>query len=193
MVIILDKFTNSVNKDVNPDKVWSHLETMYNLEALDESESLPFPNDEREFTLPESDFGYLQIKKEEKLETEKKNVQKGRETPKLVKDLKKEEKTPLNISNVKDSQRRDSKDSGKDVKMSSVKKEAKKELEKSTPKGNRGRTPKEDKGNKNKIDETPRAAKRPLRNSLKADDSGSSGKASPVTVTPSNAKRRRVQ
>lgn len=45
---------------------------------------------------------------------------------------------------------------------------------------------------KSKNEETPRANKRPTRGSLKPDDSGSNGKASPVTVTPSGVKRRRL-
>lgn len=45
---------------------------------------------------------------------------------------------------------------------------------------------------KPKNEETPRTNKRPTRGSLKPDDNGSNGKASPVTVTPGNLKRRRL-
>lgn len=136
MALILDKFTENLNKDIDPSKVWTHLGTMYNLEALDESESLPFPNDEKEFSLPEMEFGMLQSKKEDKSESEKKvSNQKGRETPKNLKEIKKDEKTPLasRTPKEKEVQRRDSKDS-KDGKTGSVKKEIKKESEKSNVK-----------------------------------------------------------
>ncbi|KAJ8952845.1 hypothetical protein NQ314_007451 [Rhamnusium bicolor] len=193
MAFICDKFTDNLHKDIDPGKIWAHLETMYNLEALDESESIPFPNSEKEFNLPESDFGNLITKKEE--EKCKSQPQKGgRETPKLVKEVKKEEKTP--IRNQKE--RRDSKE-GKDNNKTSTtaKKEIKKEPEKNkAPVKGRSSTgtPKEDnKVLKNKSEDTPKPTKRPTRGSLKPnDDSGSSGKSSPVTVMPSSAKRRRI-
>lgn len=199
MALIMDKFTDHLKKDIHPDKVWSHLETMYNLDALDESESLPFPNDERDFALPESEFGQLQLKKEEKIEPEKKPNQKGRETPKMVKEPKKEEKTiPINRTNNKEAQRRDSKDSRDGKQVNSAKKEVKKEVEK-VVKPVKGRNSvqnndeKQSKGGKVKNEDVPRAAKRPTRGSLKPDDTGSNGKASPLTVTPNSGKRRRVQ
>lgn len=188
------------NKDIQSDKVWAHLDTMYNLEVLDESESLPFPNDEQDFTLPQSEFGELQHKKEDRAEAEKKQaaVQKGRETPKNMKEIKKEEKTPVAKQNVKekDKERRDSKDSRDGKVTNSVKKEVKKEKdEKPKPKGRASSVNNGDekaKGGKGKQEETPRAPKR-TRGSLKPDDTGSNGKASPVTVTASATKRRRVQ
>lgn len=100
---------DNINKEVESEKIWSHLETMYNLEALDESESLPFPNDEREFCLPEAEFGSLKALKEEKSDDKKTNTAKGRETPKNMKETKKEDKL-LNRS-IKEVQRRDSKES----------------------------------------------------------------------------------
>ncbi|KAJ3647732.1 hypothetical protein Zmor_019594 [Zophobas morio] len=180
MAFICDKFAENFQKEVSSDRVWAHLETMYNLEALDESESIPFPNSEKEFALPESEFGALLAKKDE----DKKSLQKGRETPK--KEVKKEEKTLVR----KEVPRRDSKDS-KEKAPTSAKKELKKEPEKSKSKGKSSNsTPKEE--NKAKKDDTPKPAKRPTRGSLKPDDSSSSGKSSPVTVTPPAAKRRRI-
>ncbi|KAJ8925572.1 hypothetical protein NQ315_009412 [Exocentrus adspersus] len=191
MAFICDKFTESLHKDIDPGKIWAHLETMYNLEVLDESESIPFPNTEREFNLPDSDFGNLISKKEE--EKTKVQAQKGdKETPKPVKESKKEEKTP--VRNQKE--RRDSKE-GKDNKTPNVpKKEIKKEPEKTKGPGkgrNSNATPKDDSKSKNKNEETPKPTKRPTRGSLKPnDDSGSSGKSSPITVTPTSTKRRRI-
>lgn len=193
MAFIWDKFTENLNKDIESEKIWEHLETMYNLEALDESESLPFPNDEKEFYLPDSEYGALKSKKEEKTE-ERKSMHKGRETPKAVKEPKKEEKTPNR--NIKEVQRRDSKE-GKEIKTTPVaKKEVKKEPEKLKVVKSRNSTSsskEEIKTNKNTPkEENSRSVKRPTRGSQKADDSGSSGKASPVTVTPTSTKRRRL-
>lgn len=192
MAFICDKFTDNMHKDIDSHKIWTHLETMYNLEALDESESIPFPNGEREFNLPEADFGNLIDKKEEekgKIATQKI----GLETPKTLKDIKREDKT--SVRNQKE--RRDSKE-GKDNNKtpSTSKKEIKKEIEKNkTPKSRNSiiTVTKDEKSPKIKLEETPKLAKRPTRGSLKSnDDSGSSGKSSPITVTPSNPKRRRI-
>lgn len=186
MAFICDKFTDNLHKDIDPEKIWAHLETMYNLEALDESESIPFPNSEKEFILPESEFGSLINKKEE----EKHKLQPskgGHETPKLVKELK-EEKTPVKALK----EHRDSKE-GKDnnkTPLSAVKKDM--EPKKTPVKGRSSNVNlKEEKTPKNKSEDTPKP-KRPTRGSLKPnDDSGSSGKSSPVTVTPT-PKRRRI-
>ncbi|XP_022921069.1 MRG/MORF4L-binding protein isoform X1 [Onthophagus taurus] len=190
MAFICDKFIDNINKEVHSGKIWAHLETMYNLEALDESESLPFPNDEKEFCLPEAEYGTLKAKKEEKGD-DKKNV-KGRETPKNMKEMKKEEKTL--VRTIKDiRERRDSRDS-KDGKPLSAKKDNKKEVvEKGKIKLRNSiqNVKEENKSLKNIKEETPRAVKRPLRGSLK-DDSNSNGKSSPVNVTPTSTKRRRV-
>lgn len=191
MAFICDKFTDNLHKDIDPEKIWTHLETMYNLEALDESESIPFPNSEKEFILPESEFGNLINKKEE--EKSKLLVPKGgRETPKLVKEIKKEEKTPMKTLK----EHRDSKE-GKDNKTPlSVKKEIKKESDiKKTPGKSRNinTSIKEEKMPKIKNEDTPKLTKRPTRGSFKPnDDSGSSGKSSPINVTPM-PKRRRIQ
>ncbi|XP_030750321.1 MRG/MORF4L-binding protein [Sitophilus oryzae] len=185
MALICDKFSESLNKDIDPQKIWAHLETMYNLEALDENESIPFPNNEREFCLPESEFGMLLIKKEE--DDEKTSM----EMPKLARDTKKDEKTLT--KNTKDTTlRRDSKEGKDNNKMlSNNKKDIKKEAEKSGKPSSKNRNSTNVKDD-NKGRDTPKPTKR-TRGSLKPnDDSGSSGKSSPITVTPSSAKRRRL-
>lgn len=193
MAIICEKLSESMQKEVEPEKIWDHLKTLYNLEALDESESIPFPNTEKNFTLPESEYGSLISKKEEEKEKVKAQAQKGRETPKIKEQQRKEEKIASKTS--KETPRRDSKDSKDSKSSTSSKKEVKKESEKpkNTPKGrNSIATSANDKSGKGKSDDTPKLAKRPTRGSLKPnDDSGSSGKSSPITVTPS-AKRRRI-
>lgn len=176
MAFIWDKFTESLNKNIQSEKIWEHLETMYNLEALDESESLPFPNDEKEFYLPEAEFGTLKSRKEEKSD-EKKQPQKGRETPKNVKEIKKEEKAAP-IKTIKEEKDRSTPTPRKEV--------LKKEPEKAKIVKGRNST------GLGKDDSNKPAARRPTRNNQKADDSGSSGKGSPVTVTPTAPKRRRL-
>lgn len=192
MLMIYDKFTELSEKELQSELIWTHLETMYNLEALDESESLPFPNNESDFELPDADFASL---KENKIE-EKKNIQKGRETPKMMKEVvKRDDKTPNR--NTKEVQRRDSKDSKNSTPTN--KKEVKKEPEKLQAKPVKGRTSSTSsskdeptKPPKNKNEESGRPGKRPTRGSIKPDEPNS-GKASPVTVTQSSAvKRRRI-
>lgn len=187
MAFICDKLSDNLQRDIPSNNVWTHLETMYNLEALDEGESLPFPNDEKDFALPDAEYNILKLKKDEK--TEEKKVQKGKETPK-VKEIKKEEKMTRgsNANGSKEVQRRDSKDSKDNGTIESVQKHfidcfvAVKRLSISNKDETKG---------KNLKEETPRANKRPTRGSLKPEDN-SNGKASPITVTPTTAKRRRL-
>ncbi|XP_050294084.1 MRG/MORF4L-binding protein [Anthonomus grandis grandis] len=184
MALICDKFANNLCKDVDPEKIWEHLQTMYNLEALDENESIPFPNHEKEFSLPDSEFGELLKKVVEETFVE---------PSKGGKELKNEDVKSPNKPIKEATPRRDSKEGKDNTKATPAKKEVKKEPEKSVKQGAKGRsaTPKEDK--KFKGDDTPKPAKR-TRGSLKTsnDDSGSSGKSSPVTVTPTGGKRRRI-
>ncbi|KAF5299596.1 hypothetical protein FQR65_LT09401 [Abscondita terminalis] len=189
MFMIYDKFKDKVNREVLSYSVWSHLEKMYNLEALDESERLPFPNTECDFELPDGEFAEF---KESKLE-DAKNVQKGRETPKGGKEMKHDDKLP--IRNVKEiQQRRDSKDSRS---SSSSRKESKRDNEKSNKSSKSKNTSlsKEEthKGGKTKNEDVMRSAKRPTRGSVKPDDNANNGKSSPVTISgAANAKRRRI-
>ncbi|XP_074027322.1 MRG/MORF4L binding protein isoform X2 [Leptinotarsa decemlineata] len=191
MAFICDKFTDNLHKDINPDKVWAHLETMYNLEALDECESIPFPNLEKDFILPEQEFGNLINKEddEKKLTANKSSL----ELAKTNKEHKKEEK--VTVRNTKE--RSDSRE-GRDTNRTPTltKKDLKKEPEKSNKipaKRNSLSAAKEDKISKSKLEDTPKLTKRPTRGSLKPnDDSGSSGKSSPVTVITPSTKRRRI-
>ncbi|XP_077991515.1 MRG/MORF4L-binding protein-like [Glandiceps talaboti] len=56
MMCIHEKFILSTGRKCTSQQLWDHLGTMYDLLALHESEILPFPNKEIEFTLPEDDF-----------------------------------------------------------------------------------------------------------------------------------------
>ncbi|XP_067856282.1 MRG/MORF4L-binding protein [Heptranchias perlo] len=53
MICIRDKFSQNIGRQVSSRIVWEHLNVMYDMQALHESEILPFPNGERNFVLPE--------------------------------------------------------------------------------------------------------------------------------------------
>jgi len=63
MVCICERLSTALKRDISPDTVWAHLKKLYNLEALDKVVSLPFPQEQRDFQLPEADFGLLMTKK----------------------------------------------------------------------------------------------------------------------------------
>nr|2N1D_A Chain A, MRG/MORF4L-binding protein [Homo sapiens] len=44
---------SNAGRQVPSKVIWDHLSTMYDMQALHESEILPFPNPERNFVLPE--------------------------------------------------------------------------------------------------------------------------------------------
>ncbi|XP_044745360.1 MRG/MORF4L-binding protein-like [Coccinella septempunctata] len=150
MALICEKFGNSINKDVDPEKIWKHLGTMYNLAALDDQESIPFPNIEKEFALPEDDFGSLMLTKKNNGEND---ISKSlMETP---------------SRNSKDAAHRE---------VSSSIRDSKKDSEK-TKSVMRNRN---SNSTKNKTDETPKTYKRPLRGSFKLEEESSNGNMSPT-------------
>uniref|UniRef100_A0A8D0DN43 MRG domain binding protein n=1 Tax=Salvator merianae TaxID=96440 RepID=A0A8D0DN43_SALMN len=53
MICIRDKFSQNIGRQISSKIIWDHLSTMYDMQALHESEILPFPNSEKNFTLPE--------------------------------------------------------------------------------------------------------------------------------------------
>uniref|UniRef100_A0A3B5MEH2 Uncharacterized protein n=1 Tax=Xiphophorus couchianus TaxID=32473 RepID=A0A3B5MEH2_9TELE len=53
MICIRDKFSQNIGRQVSSSVIWDHLGTMYDMQALHESEILPFPNVEKSFSLPE--------------------------------------------------------------------------------------------------------------------------------------------
>ncbi|MBN3311391.1 MRGBP protein, partial [Atractosteus spatula] len=63
MICIRDKFSQNIGRQVSSKVIWDHLGTMYDMQALHESEILPFPNSEKSFVLPEE---IIQEVKEEK-------------------------------------------------------------------------------------------------------------------------------
>ncbi|XP_062134882.1 MRG/MORF4L-binding protein [Drosophila sulfurigaster albostrigata] len=63
MSCISERLSKSLNREMPSDLIWRHLGTMYKLKELDNLESLPFPNEEREFSLPEQDYASFVSKK----------------------------------------------------------------------------------------------------------------------------------
>ncbi|XP_068202991.1 MRG/MORF4L-binding protein [Palaemon carinicauda] len=59
MMFIHDKLSTSLNCELSSKTIWKKLETLYDLTALDESDRLPFPNDENDFSLPDGEFSDL--------------------------------------------------------------------------------------------------------------------------------------
>ncbi|XP_055507914.1 MRG/MORF4L-binding protein isoform X2 [Leucoraja erinacea] len=53
MICIRDKFSQNIGRQISSKIVWEHLNIMYDMQALHESEILPFPNGERNFVLPD--------------------------------------------------------------------------------------------------------------------------------------------
>jgi MRG-binding protein len=62
MALIVERLSKALKRDISSNTIWSHLETMYNLKTLDSQESLPFPNEETIFSLPEPE--YVLVKRE---------------------------------------------------------------------------------------------------------------------------------
>ncbi|XP_012216355.1 MRG/MORF4L-binding protein [Linepithema humile] len=90
MVCIAEKFRAAVHKDISLKMIWDHLESMYDLMALDDMEDLPFPSQEIEFCLPETEFVGKPRRKEE-LEIKLKDQYKYKEIKK-EKDIKESSK-----------------------------------------------------------------------------------------------------
>lgn len=63
MACIQEKLSNSIAKEVSTQDIWKHLETLYDLSMLVDTEPIPFPNHETPFSLPESEFGALMKQK----------------------------------------------------------------------------------------------------------------------------------
>ncbi|XP_059055878.1 MRG/MORF4L-binding protein [Achroia grisella] len=59
MACIWEKLSNSITKEVSTKDIWKHLESLYEISLLDDTERIPFPNQEVAFSLPENEFGSL--------------------------------------------------------------------------------------------------------------------------------------
>lgn len=63
MACVCKRLSNALKRDIQPDTVWAHLNTMYNLEALNLMEPLPLPQELSEFSMPDSEYSSLISKK----------------------------------------------------------------------------------------------------------------------------------
>lgn len=59
MACIWEKLSNSITKEISTQDIWKHLESLYDVSMLDDTEPIPFPNHEVAFNLPENEFGAL--------------------------------------------------------------------------------------------------------------------------------------
>ncbi|CAH0696230.1 unnamed protein product [Spodoptera exigua] len=63
MACIWEKLSNSITKEISTQDIWKHLESLYDLNLLEDTEPIPFPNHETPFSLPETEFGSLMKQK----------------------------------------------------------------------------------------------------------------------------------
>ncbi|XP_047035170.1 MRG/MORF4L-binding protein isoform X3 [Helicoverpa armigera] len=63
MACIWEKLSNSITKEISTQDIWKRLESLYDLNLLEDTEPIPFPNHETPFSLPESEFGSLMKQK----------------------------------------------------------------------------------------------------------------------------------
>lgn len=147
MACILDKFSSALKRvDISSQVIWDRLDTMYDMQALEGTETLPFPNDPEDFSLPQSQFGPLlaerknvkmppprapsppldSIKREDSKDSKKET---GKETAvkKEIKDAAK--KTDEKKANVRDVKKEVKEEIKKDKRLSKDFSETKKEKE----------------------------------------------------------------
>lgn len=203
MVCVWEKFRAAIHKDVSLKMIWDHLESMYDLMALDDMEDLPFPSQEMDFSLPETEFVGKPRKKEE-LETKLKDqrdkykeIKKEKDTKESLKkdstlrdfkgskdlEKKKEEmKKYVKEMEIKKDKFRDVKDTRKEHKSSKGRSKGKDDVEESASNGK-----KERKDSESGRELLKRIPKRPTRQSV---DSSSKASSSPRDTPP--PKRRRI-
>ena len=68
MAFICERLAKALDRDITSESIWTHLKSMYNLSVLDKLEPLPFPNEPKDFLLPEDEFSLLMKKKELEIE-----------------------------------------------------------------------------------------------------------------------------
>lgn len=59
MACIWEKLSNSITKEISTHDIWKHLDSLYDMAMLEDTEPIPFPNHEVPFSLPESEYGQL--------------------------------------------------------------------------------------------------------------------------------------
>ncbi|XP_014210292.1 MRG/MORF4L-binding protein [Copidosoma floridanum] len=206
MVCIWEKFRAAINKDVSLKAIWDHLKTMYDLMTLDDMEDVPFPSNETDFTLPESEFSELmKSRRKEETEVKPKEIKEKTKEVKKEKEVKEPAKKEIVLREtkaVKESERKK-----EDVKKVTKEPEAKKETkqreakevkkEQKTTKGRlKGKEEIEDIGPPTKKERKDSESSReslkrpPKRSTRQSTDSSSKASSSPRDTPP--LKRRRT-
>ncbi|EFN77250.1 MRG/MORF4L-binding protein [Harpegnathos saltator] len=202
MLCIWEKFRIAIHKDIPLKIIWDHLESMYDLMALDDMEGLPFPSQEIDFSLPEIEFDGKPWRKEE-LEIKLKDQKDKYKEIKKEKDIKESSKKDSMLRDIKgckdiDKKKEEIKKYAKDMEMKKDKfrdiKDARKEH-----KSSKGRSKskddieetsnirKERKDSESGRELLKRIPKRPTRQSM---ENSSKASSSPRDTPP--PKRRRI-
>ncbi|XP_067929300.1 MRG/MORF4L-binding protein-like [Watersipora subatra] len=53
---IVEELKDTLNRAITISQVWEYIQQLYNISALDEFETTPFPNEVTDFCLPENDY-----------------------------------------------------------------------------------------------------------------------------------------
>lgn len=79
MAVAVEALANTLDaeeKQVTGEDIWAKLRTMYDLAAVDDREEvIPFPLEEREFSLPRREFSSLISEKQKEIQRDRKEVQ----------------------------------------------------------------------------------------------------------------------
>ncbi|KAL4716474.1 hypothetical protein ACJJTC_015902 [Scirpophaga incertulas] len=67
MAAICEQLRKATTQRITSAGVWKHLNTLYDLSKLEHTEPIPFPNEEKPFTLPQKEFGKLMRQKRKKI------------------------------------------------------------------------------------------------------------------------------
>ncbi|XP_057327476.1 MRG/MORF4L-binding protein [Microplitis mediator] len=208
MLCIWEKFRTAINKDISLKAIWDHLESMYDLVALDDTEDLPYLSSEIDFTLPESDFmDLMKNKQKDEIENKAKDtkdkskdtkkdkeiketpkrevITKDQKTPKEVDKKKEDPKKIIKEVEIKKEKQREVKEIKKDNKLIKNRGKGKEEADEPTPVIQAAKKERKD---SDASRETPkRVPKRPTRQSI---DNASKASSSPRDTPP--PKRRRT-
>ena len=68
MALVAELLASQLGKDITSEAIWAKLRTMYDLAAVDDREEvIPFPLEEKEFSLPRRDYGVLVGEKQKEI------------------------------------------------------------------------------------------------------------------------------
>merc|ERR1719414_1395628 len=77
MAVAVEALANTLDEErqVTGEDIWAKLRTMYDLAAVDDrEEAIPFPLEEREFSLPRREFSSLISEKQKEIQRDKKEA-----------------------------------------------------------------------------------------------------------------------